>query len=113
MSEPELQRIIDRAGLIAAPADLHPLAFRDRHGDVNLPPEATVELASAFAAAEPASVIRFIDDEEEEFRLRGNAPGERWWHSYLREKAPGFAIARQWAGLDQEAENASQGDRAA
>ena len=37
-------------------------------------------------------------------RLRGNTPGERWWHSYLREKAPGFAIARQWAGLEQEAE---------
>jgi hypothetical protein len=37
-------------------------------------------------------------------RLHGNTPGERSWHSYLREKAPGFAIARQWAGLEQEAE---------
>jgi hypothetical protein len=45
-----------------------------------------------------------LDDQEDEMRLRGNTPGERWWHSYLREKAPGFAIARQWAGLEQEAE---------
>jgi len=53
----ELQRIIDRAGLTAAPADLHPLAYRDRHGCVKLPLEATVELARAFAAAEPTTVI--------------------------------------------------------
>ena len=38
-----------------------------------------------------------------ELQLRCNEPGERWWHSYLRETAPGFAIARQWAGLEQEA----------
>ena len=104
MSESELQRIIDRAGLPTAPADLHPLAYRDRHGNVHLPLEATVELARAFAAAEPTTVIGYLDDQEEEMRLRGNQPGERWWHSYLREKAPGFAIARQWAGLEQEAE---------
>ncbi len=94
MSESELQRIIDRAGLTSAPADLHPLAYRDRHGDVHLPLEATVELARAFAAAEPTTVIGYLDDQEEEMRLRGNQPGERWWHSYLREKAPGFALAR-------------------
>jgi hypothetical protein len=49
MSESELQRIIDRAGLTATPADLHPLAYRDRHGYVHLPLEAAVELARAFA----------------------------------------------------------------
>lgn len=26
------------------------------------------------------------------------------WHEYLRERSPGFALARQWAGLEQEAE---------
>jgi hypothetical protein len=104
MSESVLQRIIDRAGLTSAPADLHPLAHRDRRGYVHLPLEATVELARAFAAAEPTTVIGYLDDQEEEMRLRGNQPGERWWHSYLREQSRGFAIARQWAGLEQEAE---------
>jgi hypothetical protein len=104
MSEAELQRVCDRAGLTKTPADLHPLAFRDRRGDVRLPLDATVELARAFAAAEPHTVIGYLDDREEEMRLRGNQPGERWWHEYLREKAPGFALARQWAGLEQEAE---------
>jgi hypothetical protein len=104
MSEAELQRIIDRAGLTSPPADLHRLAYRDRHGNVHLPLEATVKRARAFAAAEPDTVTAYLDDTAEELRLRGNAPGERWWHSYLREKAPGYAIARQWAGLEQEAE---------
>jgi hypothetical protein len=68
---------------------------------VHLPLEATVALARAFAAAEPRTVVAYLDDQEEEMRLRGN---ERWWHSYLRERAPGFAIARQWSGLEQESE---------
>jgi hypothetical protein len=104
MDERELQRIMGRAGLPGSPVDLHLLAFRDRHGQVHLPLEATVSLARAFAAAEPQTVIEYLDDREEEYRLRGNQPGDRWWHEYLREKLPGFAIARQWAGLEQEAE---------
>jgi hypothetical protein len=104
MAESELQRIMDRAGLEGEPASLHALAFRDRAGWVHLPLEATVSLAQAFAAAEPQTVVRYLDDSEEEMRLRGNEPGDRWWHGYLRERLPGFAIARQWAGLQQEAE---------
>jgi hypothetical protein len=50
--------------LTSAPADLHPLAYRDRHGNVHLPLEATVELARAFAAAEPTTVIGYLDDQE-------------------------------------------------
>lgn len=104
MSEGELLRIIDRSGLSTAPSDLHPLAYTDRHGYVHLPLDATVALARAFAAAEPQTVVGYLDDQEEEMRLRGHQPGERWWHDYLREKSPGFALARQWAGLEQEAE---------
>ena len=104
MDEDELQRIMDRAGLQGEPADLHPLAFRDRSGGVHLPLEAAVGLARAFAATEPKTVVGYLDDREEEYRLRGNRAGERWWHEYLREKSPSFAIARQWAGLEQEAE---------
>ena len=104
MSEPELQRILDRAGLAMAPTELHTLAYRDRHGSVHLPLEATVDVARSFAAAEPHTVVAYLDDQEEELRLRGNQPGERWWHDYVRGKLPGFAVARQWAGLEQEAE---------
>lgn len=104
ISEDELQRILDRAGVQTAPADLHPLAYRDRHGNVHLPLDAVVAVARAFAAAEPQTVMGYLDDSEEELRLKGNLPGERWYHQYLRELSPGFALARQWAGLEQEGE---------
>ena len=100
----ELQRILDRAGLETAPEDLHWLGYRDRRGAVHLPLDAVVELARAFAAAEPEAVTAYLDDVETELRLRGNAPGERWYHDYLRQRSPGFALAKQWAGPEQEAE---------
>jgi hypothetical protein len=104
MREDELQRILDRAGITQEPSALHPLGYRDRHGDVHLPLDAVVAVAKAFAAAEPHTVVEYLDDEEEELRIKGRAPGERWYHQYLRELSPGFALARQWAGLEQEAE---------
>jgi hypothetical protein len=45
-----------------------------------------------------------IQDEEEQLRLSGNVPGQRYMHDVLRSHLPGFAIARQWAGFDQELE---------
>ncbi len=104
MPEEELDGIVSRAGLKEAPADLHPLAFRDRHGQVHLPIEAAEGLARAFAAAEPQTVLMYIQDREEEYKTRGYQPGERIYHQFLREDAPGFALARQWAGIEQEVE---------
>lgn len=98
MRESELQRILTE------PSRLHPLGYVDRIGDVNLPLDAMVSIAKAFAAAEPQTVVQFLDDREEELRVKGNRPGDRWYHDYLRELSPGYALARQWAGLEQEAE---------
>jgi hypothetical protein len=104
MRESEVQRILDRTGLETEPARLHPLGYVDRGGDVNLPLDAMVAVAKAFAAAEPQTVVQYLDDREEELRIRGHQPGDRWYHDYLRELSPGYALARQWAGLEQEAE---------
>lgn len=104
MAENELQRILDRAGGTEAPTALHHLGYRDRHGDVHLPLDAVVAVAKAFAAAEPRTVVEYLDDLEEELRIKGRVPGDRWYHDYLREPSPGHAIARQRAGLEQEAE---------
>lgn len=101
MPEDELERIARRAGLEKPVAELHPLAFCDRRGDVHLPLEAGEMLARAFAAAEPETVSMAIQDREEELRLAGNVPGQRYMHDILRGHLPGFAIARQWAGFDR------------
>jgi hypothetical protein len=104
MPEDELERIARRAGLEKPVVELHPLAFCDRRGDLHLPLEAGEALARAFAAAEPETVLMAIRDDEEELRLSGNVPGQRYTHDILRERLPGFAIARQWAGFDRELE---------
>ena len=104
MSVRELGRICDRAGLEPFPEALHPLGFEDRHGQVHLPLDGILTLAQAFAAAEPDNVTRHIDHEEEELRLRGNTPGDRWWHAHLRDKSPGLALARRWAGITRDVE---------
>jgi hypothetical protein len=101
MPEDELQRIIDRAGIDESPTDLHPLAFRDRHGEVHVPVDGAERLARAFAAAEAENVVMYIDDQEEELRLRGNVAGDRYLHDLLRQYQPGWALARQWAGFDR------------
>jgi hypothetical protein len=99
-----VQRILDRAGIETAPADLHLVGFIDRHGTAHLPLDALAGVAKAFAAAEPQTVVGYLDDHEEELRLRGNQPGDRWYHQYQRELSPGYALARQWAGFAQEAD---------
>jgi hypothetical protein len=104
MPEDELQRIADRAGLETSLTNLHPVAFRDRHGNLHLPLEAAVAIARAFAAAEPQTVVMYIDDRESELKISGFHPGYRYRHDLLREYAPGFALARRWAGTEQEAE---------
>jgi hypothetical protein len=103
MSEAQLQRIIDRAGLKTEPAQRHRLAFRDRDGYVHLPLDAVVTLARAFAAAEPEIVVDYLDDTEEEYRIRGMQPGERFYRGHRRELSPSHAIARQWEGFEQKA----------
>lgn len=104
MAEAELQRIADRAGLDGAPVRLHRLGFIDRQGWANLPLEAGVALAQAFAAAEPETVLMYIEAQEQQLKAEGFAPGERHLHDYLRKWQPAFALARQWAGVAREAE---------
>ncbi|MDX6647122.1 MAG: hypothetical protein QOK40_2849 [Miltoncostaeaceae bacterium] len=104
MPEDEIQRIVDRAGLADHPVALHPLGFVDRHGYVHLPLDGAERLARAFASAEPANVLLYIDDREEELRRGGNVPGDRYLHDVLRQYQPGWALARQWAGFDRAVE---------
>jgi hypothetical protein len=99
-----VERIGERAGMTGPMTDLHPAAFVDRFGTLCLPFEGVEKLARAFAAAEPETVLLYIEDQEAVYKARGYEPGERFWHDYLREKAGGYALAGQWAGHEQELE---------
>jgi uncharacterized protein (UPF0335 family) len=104
MPRDAIERLARRAGLDGDPAKLDPLGFQDRFGNIHLPPQGAEILARAFAAAEPETVLTYIEGEEEEMRARGYLPGERIYHQFLREYKPGFALARQWAGFTEEIE---------
>ena len=102
MEAVELREIARLAGLPQNLEDSHEAAYVDRFGDMHLPVEVAEKLAHAYASAEPEIVLMFIEDEENEYRAKGYEPGERFWHDYLREKTPGFALARYWAGHEEE-----------
>ncbi|MCZ7662707.1 MAG: hypothetical protein M5U22_07120 [Thermoleophilia bacterium] len=102
MDAAELREIARLSGLPQKLEDLHPLAYVDRHGDLHLPLEVAEQLAHAYASAESESVLMYIEDQEKEYKYRGNEPGERFWHDELRRRMPGFALARYWAGHEEE-----------
>jgi len=104
ISRSALQRLLDRCGIDTDPLRLHGHAFVDRFGQIHLPPQAAEVIARAFAAAEPEIVLMHLHDQEEELKARGYDPGERIYHRFLREYQPGHALARQWAGMEREAE---------
>lgn len=91
-----------RGHLSENPQDLHTAGFVDRFSEAHLQLQGPEGLARAFAGAEPATVTMYIDDTEQEYLAGGYKPGDRWLHDLLREKQAGFALARQWAGHEQE-----------
>ena len=104
MEAVELREIARLAGLPQKLEDLHPLAYVDRDDYMHLPVEVAEKLAHSYASAEPEIVLMYIEDEEKEYRSRGYEPGERFWHDELRRSTPGFALARYWAGHQEEIE---------
>jgi hypothetical protein len=92
-----LRRLQDRAGL--SPAS-HPLGFVDRHGMSHQPFEYAFELARAFAAAEPLTVLAQIDIEEREMLLAMREPGEAYRVPLVGVFIASNALVRQWAGHD-------------
>lgn len=102
MEAVELRQLARLAGL---PEELEKLSdeiYVDRFGEMHLPVDVAEQLAHAYASAEPEIVLMYIEDQEGEFKAKGYEPGDRFWHDYLREKTPGFALARYWAGHENE-----------
>ena len=96
VSPERARRLWRRAGLPGTP-DCHPLAYTDRHGQMNLPYETALEFARAFAAAEPEPCIHYIQEWEDRLRAEGYEPGQRYRHGFLRELRPAHALVREWA----------------
>lgn len=99
----ETRRIEERFALEPLEAGHH-AAFVDREGILNLPFEAAESVAKHIAEREPEAVLLYIKQHEDELLAAGYQPGMRHRHDMLREHQPAYALARQWAGFQGEAE---------
>lgn len=99
----ELGRIEERFGLEPLQSS-HRAAFVDRDQILHLPLEAAESIAKHIAQREPEAVLLYIQQHEDELLAVGYQPGMRHRHHLLRELQPAYALARQWAGFQGEAE---------
>jgi hypothetical protein len=98
-----LRRVAERAGFMES-ADIRSVrdAFIDRRGTAHYPIAYVEKLVRAFASAEPETVTRHIELEERKLKAEGYLPGESFSHHWLEKQQPGFALARSWAGFENE-----------
>lgn len=94
-----LARLRKRAGLEAA-GELAPFAYVDRHGAVHVPFDAALELARAFCAAEPATILTDVEATERQWSLEASRSGGEHMVSLLTKYRAAWALIRQWAGHD-------------
>jgi hypothetical protein len=89
-----LERVTHRAKL---EMKLHPVAFK--HEDSVLAPFAdALQLAVAFAAAEPRTVIDHLDLKQRRWEMEMKEPGRAYLGSLVNQWRAGWALARQWVG---------------
>lgn len=77
------------------------LAFIDRNGIMHIPYSESLEIAKAFCAAEPTTILTYIDATEREWTQEALKPGNSYKFKLLNEYKASWALIRQWAGHDE------------
>ena len=95
-----VERVADRAAFTNRPWTQKP-AFTWQHR-LYTPNEYLIALARAFASKDPQAVGLHIDAKEAEYRTEGFTPGNSHLHELARRHAPAWALARQWAGGQEQ-----------
>jgi hypothetical protein len=91
-----MQRIRDRARLRATPNPLD--VHVDRHGRYYSAFGDALNLAMAFCAAEPSTVLVDVETTERKWAQEARLPGEDYMAGLLNEYRASWALIRQWAG---------------
>jgi len=109
--DPEaISRIKDRAHVDRSKES--PLSYVDRDGKIRIAFEEAFEIARAFCAVEPSTVLSQIELAEREWSQEIHQPGKESIGSLLNEYRASWALVRQWAGMDKAvAERESQVQR--
>jgi hypothetical protein len=92
-----LERVRDRVGFNRA--KISQLTYIDRHGTVHIPYSEALELAKAFCASEPGTILLNIESTEREW-VREAQQGDKHLLLLLNEYRASWAIIRQWTGYD-------------
>ena len=90
-----LDRVASRAGSDTRPWRGSP-CYTDRKKSTYVPNDLLIDLAIAFAKAEPQTVILYLDLEEAEYLQKGYGDSS-FWHRELLKELPAHAVARHWA----------------
>jgi hypothetical protein len=77
-----------------------PFSYTDRGGTLHLPFGDAVDLARAFCAAEPVTVLAECEGTEREWSSQSRQPGQGYMVGLLSEYRAAWALIRQWAGHD-------------
>lgn len=93
-----IDRVKQRAGVVDLKES--PYTYVDRFGIMHIPFDVAIELAKAFSAAEPSTVLVPIEATEREWTQQASRPGEQYIVGLLNEYRASWAIIRQWAGYD-------------
>lgn len=93
---PALPRVAERCGISDEPWSKRP-AIVDREGHMYVPNEVLIDLALAFAKAEPESVHLWLDHQAREL-LEGYGPRDHQRHARMIQSMPSHALARHWTG---------------
>ncbi len=88
------KRILSRAKMPVDPLELDPTVFIDRKGIVRLPFETAVQVAKAFAVAEPETVLISADAKQRKWENELTEPYEV---ELLQNWRAGWMLAREWA----------------
>jgi hypothetical protein len=88
------KRILSRAGMLMDPLALDPTAFVDRKGELRLPFAVALQIAQAFAQAEPDTVMLSIDASQNKWESELT---ESHQVDLLQKWRAGWMLARQWA----------------
>ncbi len=94
----ELERLRSRAK--SEHLKQSPYTYIDRYGTIHVPFDEAVELAKAFCAAEPSTVLPRVETTEREWSIKASQPGNEYVVGLLSEYRAAWALVRQWAGLD-------------
>jgi hypothetical protein len=93
-----LERVRERARFDLAKKS--PYTYVDRHGTVHVPVAEALELAKAFCAAEPSTVLAGVESTERGWSHEVSQPGKEYMVNLLNEYRAAWAMIRQWTGHD-------------